>query len=78
MNLMAMRDLYTQVPDQSSSLKRFGADVFLNRGMQSKQMPLDLPVGPDYVLGPGDSININLLGAVWRSSSPGWSIAKAA
>lgn len=64
MNLMAMRDLYTQVPDQSSSLKRFGYDVFLSRGMQSKQMPLDLPVGPDYVLGPGDSININLFGGL--------------
>jgi protein involved in polysaccharide export with SLBB domain len=64
MNLMAMRDLYTQVPDQVSSLKRFGSDVFLSRGMQSKQMPLDLPVGPDYVLGPGDSININLFGGL--------------
>ena len=64
MNLLAMRDLYTQIPDQSSSLKRFGCDVFLNRGMQSKQTPLDLPVGPDYVLGPGDSININLWGGL--------------
>jgi protein involved in polysaccharide export with SLBB domain len=64
MNLLAMRDLYTQVPDQNSSLKRFGSDVFLSRGMQSKQTPLDLPVGPDYVLGPGDSININLWGGL--------------
>ncbi len=64
MNLMAMRDLYTQVPDQSSSLKRFGGEVFLSRGMQSKQMTLDVPVGPDYVLGPGDSINISLWGGM--------------
>jgi protein involved in polysaccharide export with SLBB domain len=64
MNLMVMRDLYTQVPDQSSSLKRFGADVFLSRGMGAKQVPLDLPVGPDYVLGPGDSVNINLFGGM--------------
>lgn len=64
MNLMAMRDLYTQVPDQSSSLKRFGSDVFLSRGLQSKQMSLDLPVGPDYVLGPGDSINISIWGGL--------------
>ncbi len=64
MNLMAMRDLYTQVPDQSSSLKRFGSDVFLSRGMQSKQMPLDLPVGPDYVLGPGDSLSISMWGGL--------------
>jgi len=64
MNLLAMRDLYTQVPDQSSSLKRFGSDVFLVRGMQSKQLTLDLPVGPDYVLGPGDSVRIDLWGAL--------------
>src|SRR5579871_505906 len=64
MNLMAMRDLYTQVPDQSPSLKRFGCDIFLSRGLRSKQMTLDLPVGPDYVLGPGDSINFNLWGGL--------------
>lgn len=64
MNLMAMRDLYTQVPDQSSSLKRFGCDIFLSRGMRAKQNTLDLPVGPDYVLGPGDSININIWGGL--------------
>jgi protein involved in polysaccharide export with SLBB domain len=69
MNLMAMRDLYTQVPDQTSSLKRFGSDLFLSRGMQSKQMTLDMPVGPDYVLGPGDSINISLWGGLAQQFS---------
>jgi protein involved in polysaccharide export with SLBB domain len=69
MNLMAMRDLYTQVPDQTSSLKRFGSDVFLSRGMQSRQMTLDMPVGPDYVLGPGDSINISLWGGLAQQFS---------
>jgi protein involved in polysaccharide export with SLBB domain len=64
LNLRAMRDLYTQVPDQSSSLKRFGCDVFLTHGMQSKQATLDVPVGPDYVLGPGDSINVNFWGGM--------------
>jgi protein involved in polysaccharide export with SLBB domain len=61
-DLAAMRDLYTQVPDQTTSLRRFGSGVFLSRGMLSKQTSLDLPVGPDYVLGPGDSLNINLFG----------------
>jgi len=64
-----MRDLYTQVPDQTSSLKRFGSDLFLSRGMQSKQMTLDMPVGPDYVLGPGDSINISLWGGLAQQFS---------
>jgi protein involved in polysaccharide export with SLBB domain len=64
LNLLAMRDLYTQVPDQNPSLKRFGSDMFLSRGMLSKQVSMDLPVGPDYVLGTGDSINISLWGGL--------------
>ena len=64
MNLLAMRDLYTQLPDQGSSLKRFGSDFFLSHGMASKQPSIDLPVGPDYVLGPGDGINIDVWGGL--------------
>lgn len=63
-NLQSMRDLYTQVPDQSSSLRRFGSDAFLSRGMNSKTTSFDLPVGPDYVLGPGDGINIDVWGGM--------------
>ena len=63
-NLLSMRDLYTQVPDRNSSLRRFGSDAFLSRGMGSKTTPFDLPVGPDYVLGPGDGINIDVWGGI--------------
>jgi protein involved in polysaccharide export with SLBB domain len=64
-NLLSMRDLYTQVPDQSSSLRRFGSDAFLSRGMGSKATSsFDLPVGPDYILGPGDSLNIDVWGGL--------------
>ena len=63
-NLLSMRDLYTQVPSQSSSLRRFGSDAFLSRGMSSKATLFDLPVGPDYVLGPGDGINIDVWGGM--------------
>ena len=52
LNLLALRDLYTQVPEQTSSLRRFGSDAFLHRGLNSSEMVTDLPVGPDYVLGP--------------------------
>lgn len=71
-NLLAMRDLYTQIPQDDTKLRRFGSDVFLNRansttmrasGGQST-VPLDLPVGPDYVLGPGDGLTINLWGGL--------------
>lgn len=63
-NLMAMRDLYSQVPAPSSSLRRFGSEVFLSRGMLGKEAALDMPVGPDYILGPGDGVNIDLWGGV--------------
>jgi protein involved in polysaccharide export with SLBB domain len=66
-NLLSLRDLYTQVPEQNAVLKRFGADVFLTRGLASREIPIDLPVGPDYVVGPGDGLTISLWGGVSQS-----------
>jgi protein involved in polysaccharide export with SLBB domain len=69
-NLLSLRDLYTQVPQDETRLKRFGADVFLNRSASAfgnNQMPIDLPIGPDYVLGPGDGLTINLWGGISQS-----------
>jgi protein involved in polysaccharide export with SLBB domain len=63
-NLLSLRDLYTQVPEQTTKLRRFGADVFLSRGLPSKDMPIDLPIGPDYVVGPGDGLSISLWGGI--------------
>ena len=73
-NLRSLRDLYTQVPDSSEHLKRFGSDVFRNRGTATNESsrfsfgrsttPLDVPLGPDYVLGPGDELLVNLWGSV--------------
>jgi protein involved in polysaccharide export with SLBB domain len=69
-NLRSLRDLYTQVPPDSVKLKRFGSEVFTNRdpltggGLASRTAPVDLPIGPDYVLGAGDGLTINLWGGV--------------
>ncbi|MBB5059677.1 protein involved in polysaccharide export with SLBB domain [Granulicella aggregans] len=72
-NLLSLRDLYTQIPQDTTKLKRFGSEVFLRRdgGQLSQsesatthQAPLDVPIGPDYILGSGDSIVINLSGGV--------------
>jgi hypothetical protein len=76
-NLQALRDLYTQVPEQTQKAKRFGSDVFLTRGLGAeggttravgtgnpREMPIDLPIGPDYVLGPGDGLMISVWGGV--------------
>lgn len=64
LNLLALRDLYTQVPEQTTSLRRFGSEAFLHRGAKPAELPTDLPVGPDYVLGPGDSISLSLWGSI--------------
>jgi protein involved in polysaccharide export with SLBB domain len=66
-NLQALRDLYTQVPEQTAVVKRFGSNVFLTRGMATREMPIDLPIGPDYVLGPGDGLTISMWGGVSQS-----------
>ncbi|WP_263352957.1 SLBB domain-containing protein [Acidicapsa acidisoli] len=71
-NLLSLHDLYTQLPQADSSLKRFGSDVFLRRnGMAANQIapsgreiPLDVPAGPSYVVGPGDSLSIDLWGGI--------------
>jgi protein involved in polysaccharide export with SLBB domain len=73
-NLQSMRDLYTQIPEQSDSLKRFGSEVFVNRSMSAmarggagRDTPLDVPLGPDYVIGAGDTLTINMWGGMTQS-----------
>jgi protein involved in polysaccharide export with SLBB domain len=75
-NLQSMRDLYTQIPEQSASLKRFGSEVFVNRSMSAmarggagRDTPLDVPLGPDYVIGSGDTLTINMWGGMTQSIS---------
>ena len=74
-NLRSLRDLYTQIPAAPEMLKRFGSDVFVTRsataasraGISSPEPPLELPVSPEYVLGPGDGLTINLWGGVTQT-----------
>jgi protein involved in polysaccharide export with SLBB domain len=74
-NMLALRDLYTQLPEQDGKLKRFGSDVFLRRSAYAtnqiapngRGLPLDIPPGPDYVVGPGDSLTISLWGGISQS-----------
>ncbi len=73
-NLMSLRDLYTQIPDSPERLERFGSDVFTHRGRAAgnpfggvSSTPLDVPIGPDYVVGPGDTLAINIWGGISQS-----------
>ena len=65
-NLLALRDLYEQLPQAVEPLKRFGSNVFLDRSLSPGQQgrPLDFPIGPAYIVGPGDTLSITLWGSV--------------
>ena len=60
----SLYDLYSQVSRRPAVLEQFGMEVFQNGTGNADELPLDLPVGPDYVLGPGDGLSIELWGAV--------------
>jgi len=74
-NMLALRDLYTQLPEQQGKLKRYGSDVFLRRDTYAtnqvapggRGMPLDVPAGPDYVVGPGDTLTVAIWGGISQS-----------
>ena len=79
-NMLSLRDLYTQLPEDEGKLKRYGSDVFQHRDAYStnpsasnqiapnlRSTPLDVPAGPDYVVGPGDTLTITLWGGVSQS-----------
>jgi protein involved in polysaccharide export with SLBB domain len=61
-NLPALRDLYTQAIMDESKLERFGAALFRNSAAAADKSPLSVPVGSDYVLGPGDELVIDYWG----------------
>jgi len=62
----SLYDLYSQYSRRSPVLTRFGSDVFDSGTGNLNSLPMDMPVGPDYVLGPGDSLTINVWGSVSR------------
>ena len=63
-NVPSLYDMYVQAVPRPSVPRRFGADVFENGGRNPQLIPMDLPAGPDYVVGPGDGLAIDLWGGV--------------
>jgi protein involved in polysaccharide export with SLBB domain len=57
-------DLYAQYPRTSPRLTRFGMEIFQTGTGNFNMLPIDMPVGPDYVVGPGDGLSISLVGGV--------------
>ena len=63
-DIPSLYDMYVQAIPRPTTPKRFGAEVFENGTRDSQFIPMDLPAGPDYVVGPGDGLSINLWGGV--------------
>ncbi len=60
----SLYDMYVQAAVSQHPPERFGMDVFRNTTNQPEVIPMDLPVGTDYVVGTGDSLAIDLWGSV--------------
>ena len=63
-DIPSLYDMYMQATPRPVTPKRFGAEVFDNGTRDSQFIPMDLPAGPDYVVGPGDGLSIDLWGGV--------------
>jgi protein involved in polysaccharide export with SLBB domain len=63
-DIPSLYDMYVQAAERGRPLERFGMGLFRNGTKALEAMPMDLPVGPDYVVGPGDGLAIDLWGAV--------------
>jgi polysaccharide export outer membrane protein len=63
-DIPSLYDMYVQAIPRPATPRRFGAEVFENGTRDSQFIPMDLPAGPDYVVGPGDGLSINLWGGV--------------
>ncbi|MGA8622340.1 MAG: SLBB domain-containing protein [Candidatus Sulfotelmatobacter sp.] len=62
----SLYDMYLQASARPPAVERFGMQVFENGTRDLQSLPMDLPVGPDYVLGPGDGVSVDLWGGVAR------------
>ena len=63
-NVPSLYDLYSQVSPRPAMLERFGVSIFRNGTGNIDKLPMDLPAGPEYVLGPGDGVSIDIWGGV--------------
>jgi protein involved in polysaccharide export with SLBB domain len=63
-DIPSLYDMYVQTSVHQRPNERFGLAAFRNTSNDPRAIPMDLPVGPDYVIGPGDGLAIDLWGGV--------------
>ena len=65
-NIPSLYDMYLQAATRPPAVERFGMEIFDNGTRDLQMLPTDLPVGPEYVIGTGDGLTIDLWGGVTR------------
>jgi protein involved in polysaccharide export with SLBB domain len=65
-DIPSLYDMYLQAAARPPVVERFGMQVFENGTRDLQMIPMDLPAGPDYVVGSGDGVSVDLWGAVSR------------
>jgi protein involved in polysaccharide export with SLBB domain len=63
-DIPSLYDMYMQAAQQNVKPERFGMEVFRDTTVSDQLIPMDLPVGPSYVVGPGDGLTIDLWGGI--------------
>jgi len=60
--------MYIQAVPRPAAPPAFGAEVFQNGTRDLQLIPMDLPAGPDYIVGPGMGYR-SICGAARRNES---------
>jgi protein involved in polysaccharide export with SLBB domain len=63
-DIPSLYDMYVQASSKQLPTQRFGLEVLRNEDTDLNDFPIDLPAGPDYMVGPGDGLAIDLWGGV--------------
>jgi protein involved in polysaccharide export with SLBB domain len=63
-DIPSVYDMFLHAEPVSAAVERFGEQVFENPPASAGTIPIDFPASPDYVLGPGDGLTIDLWGGV--------------
>jgi polysaccharide export outer membrane protein len=63
-DIPSLYDLYVQASSREGAPERFGLDFFRSAKRDRGSVPMDIPAGPDYVVGPGDGLAINVWGSI--------------
>ena len=63
-DIPSVYDMFVQTAGPGGAVERFGKQIFQNAPENDRTIPIDFPASPDYVVGPGDGLAIDLWGGV--------------